>query len=67
MTIGNGYDGPDAGPKMIVAQAVGAWQSLPKLVRLAVWLWSLIFVVSLIVGVVVGAVMVFALMAGLSG
>lgn len=59
--------GPVVGPNESIVSFRTAWQSLPKLVRLAVWLWSLIFVVSLAIGVVVGAVMVFALMAGLSG
>lgn len=59
--------GPVVGPNESIVAFRTAWESLPKLVRLAVWLWSLIFVVSVVISVVVGAILGLALIAGLSG
>jgi hypothetical protein len=43
------------------------WQSIPGLVRLVVWIWAVATVVSLVLGVVAGAITGIALMAGLAG
>jgi len=63
MSTGWEQGGPVIGPgeAVLPIRSESAWKSMPGVVRLAVWIWALTVVLSVIVGILGGLVFLLAL------
>lgn len=53
-------------PRGVVPPGTPAWQSLPTAIRVAVWMWAVITIASVIGSALAAVIFLFAMMAALS-
>ncbi len=51
-------------PTYVAADPVSAWKSVPGFVRVAVWIWSLAIVLSVLFGILTGLALALGMAAG---